>query len=221
MEQISAEEAKNWKIATPSEVKHVEVIIDGNDEIAIITPRIVKKFSDSNFVSASDSDSNSITKPKKGLDIQIVRNHIIKNNLPLNRGPASGKNGASSPQNIEVHVHSDKVEINDKNIEEPVSKSVTNKPTPKVIVDIRPLKKHIKNKTENKKIEKNSKSASKIVKHRRMVGGEVFREKKIEKIIHNVEKRETDKNVNNENYKVRKKYISDIVRNSRGMKNGK
>ena len=208
-EQASTEEAKNWKIATPSEAKHIEVVLDGNDEIAMIIPHIIKKSPKSNV------------KHKKSLDIQKVRSRIIKNNLPLNRGPASRKNETPPAQDIESNNHNDQAVIDDNNKEESISKPAANKQKPKVIVDKRPPKKHIKGKFKTKKAEKNSKPASKIVKHRRMVGGEVFREKKIEKIIYNVEKQETDKKVSSENIESKKKYISDVVRNYGGSKNGK
>lgn len=190
---------KNWTIATPQETKHIDVVLDGNDEIAVIIPNVGK----------------SALKPKKNSnikhDIQKVRNIIIENNLPLNRGPASRKHTSAASKNIKV----DFLDDDAKNLEETQEEAEIVLPKPskrkvesKIIMDVITARKQAKNADETKeKILKEIKPKNNEPMHRRTVGDEIFREKKVKNIVQSARRKKSVAIVNDivvKNKKIRK-----------------
>lgn len=183
------------------EVKHINVILDGNDEIAILTPNITIKNS------TPKQEEN-----KKIQDIQRVRSNIIENNFPLNNGPASMKRRLVRKHGVKIELPNNKKgnENNDRGITkitEPTTSAPKRKIDSKMIVDIMTARKQ-KNREKNveKVMPKKEEIPSRLVDMAKrtdnkktlrnkphIVGDEIFREKKINNIVKNAQKQKNNK----------------------------
>ena len=208
--QPAAPIEKNWTVATPKEKRHINVVLDGNDEIAIIIPNIGK----------------NVAKPKKKSktkhDIRKVRNIIIENNLPLNEGPASRKHASDVSKNIKADFLDEKAEVQEEtqeNIEKTSPKPPKRKVEAKIIMDVIAARKQVINGNEAKeKISNDVKLDNKEPRHRRMVGGEIFREKKVENIVQSARKKKPVAIVNDIVVKKRTKKASKKIKKKEASK---
>ena len=174
--QIVKLENKKQKDKISDRPKHIKVNLADKDEITIIIPNIRKDFSDSE-------------KPHMvGQEIQRSTNLNIQNSFsPINKHTV-GKNRGVIAQNIKVDFLDEKIDVQNDIDDETIHGSTRKNIEPKIIMDIIASKKYNNNKTESRKKTKISKSKDKTknIKQQRMVGGEIFRKKKVESIVRSV-----------------------------------
>ena len=179
-EQPVAPMKNDWSIATPRKTRHINVALDDDDEITIIIPNVRK------------SVSKQKEKSKDKHNVKKARSIIIDNNLPLNIDPAFGNHVSAISHNINVDSLDDKTkaqEEDQKHVENTLPKSAKRKVNPRIIMDVFAGRKQNKtiNKTKGKKL-KEVRPVNKELEHRRMVGDEIFRNKKVDNIIQSARK---------------------------------